>query len=491
MRWWHHPAMPSGPPTPTSATPRSTPSPRHGGHHPSSRQSLPACRSRAGRMPSTPPSPPTTVVGVVLPDTCLPGGDLFTWSTDRGPRAHRARRLGSGGVGRRSRPAPPRRPHHPSRSTGGERHRPGVRRRVGGARPASAPGRWPTSSPGPRRRRGRVRGVGRLSTSLGATADLLSGLRSASRWPPSPATRADGRRPGTVLRRPGWPRPSPSPASRAAPASTAGPSARRSPPPPAGSSPPTTWPPCRLTGWSRSGWWCTVGTGVDDPPQQPRLRHPRRRLARRADGLCPRVGAAHAPLDRGVPGGGRRVGRSRRRSRADPPLSAADLVSVDRLRRLLDAHRPRHSAGAWPSPAPAVGGTTYLCCRDGNGLGVSLIQSNFHGIGSGLSAGDTGVFLHDRRCRVLPGAGPPQRTAPGKPAGAHTVTDAVDRRGRAAHAARDQGPLVPAADPPPDGRPPRRHRARPGRGDAAASVGGRRRGDRPERGSWSRSRHGA
>jgi gamma-glutamyltranspeptidase / glutathione hydrolase len=108
---------------------------------------------------------------------------------------------------------------------------------------------------------------------------------------------------------------------------------------------------------------------------------------------------------------------------ADPgrtPLSAADLVSVDRLRRLLDAIDP-DTAGAWPSPAPAVGGTTYLCCRDGNGLGVSLIQSNFHGIGSGLSAGDTGVFLHNRGAGFCLVPGHPNELGPGnRPA--HTLS---------------------------------------------------------------------
>jgi gamma-glutamyltranspeptidase/glutathione hydrolase len=38
-------------------------------------------------------------------------------------------------------------------------------------------------------------------------------------------------------------------------------------------------------------------------------------------------------------------------------------------------------------------------------MGVSLIQSNFHGIGSGLGAGDTGVFLHNRGAgfNLIPG----------------------------------------------------------------------------------------
>ena len=42
------------------------------------------------------------------------------------------------------------------------------------------------------------------------------------------------------------------------------------------------------------------------------------------------------------------------------------------------------------------GGTAYMTVLDGSGMGVSFIQSNFAGIGSGLSAGDTGVWLHNR-----------------------------------------------------------------------------------------------
>ena len=114
---------------------------------------------------------------------------------------------------------------------------------------------------------------------------------------------------------------------------------------------------------------------------------------------------------------------------ADPariPLSASDLVSARRLAPLLDAI-DAESAGVWRRPAPGAGGTTYLCCRDGAGMGVSLIQSNFHGIGSGLSAGDTGVFLHDRGAG-FPGARPRQRAGPREPAGAHVVAHTVDRR---------------------------------------------------------------
>jgi gamma-glutamyltranspeptidase/glutathione hydrolase len=44
----------------------------------------------------------------------------------------------------------------------------------------------------------------------------------------------------------------------------------------------------------------------------------------------------------------------------------------------------------------ARGGTTYLCAVDGDGLAVSLMQSNAMGFGSQLVAPGTGVFLHNR-----------------------------------------------------------------------------------------------
>jgi gamma-glutamyltranspeptidase/glutathione hydrolase len=108
---------------------------------------------------------------------------------------------------------------------------------------------------------------------------------------------------------------------------------------------------------------------------------------------------------------------------ADPatvPLRASELLSTRRLRPLLDAI-DSDAAGVWPPSATADGGTTYLCCRDGAGMGVSLIQSNFHGIGSGLSAGDTGVFLHDRGAGFCLVPGHANELAPGnRPA--HTLS---------------------------------------------------------------------
>ncbi|MEN8239064.1 MAG: gamma-glutamyltransferase [Actinomycetota bacterium] len=77
------------------------------------------------------------------------------------------------------------------------------------------------------------------------------------------------------------------------------------------------------------------------------------------------------------------------------PLSAAALLDTDRLaKRAATIDRTR--AGRWPMPEPSPAGTAYMTVKDGSGMGVSFIQSNYAGIGSGLSAGDTGVFLHNR-----------------------------------------------------------------------------------------------
>ena len=49
-------------------------------------------------------------------------------------------------------------------------------------------------------------------------------------------------------------------------------------------------------------------------------------------------------------------------------------------------------------PEPKGGGTAYMTVRDSEGLGISLIQSNFHGIGSRIGVDSYGFFLHNRGC---------------------------------------------------------------------------------------------
>jgi gamma-glutamyltranspeptidase/glutathione hydrolase len=80
------------------------------------------------------------------------------------------------------------------------------------------------------------------------------------------------------------------------------------------------------------------------------------------------------------------------------PRSAVDwreLLDTGRLDRLAAAVDPS-AAGRWPRPTPVPGGTAYMCTAGADGQAVSFIQSNFMGIGSGIGAGDTGFFLHNR-----------------------------------------------------------------------------------------------
>jgi gamma-glutamyltranspeptidase/glutathione hydrolase len=65
---------------------------------------------------------------------------------------------------------------------------------------------------------------------------------------------------------------------------------------------------------------------------------------------------------------------------------------LDRIAASIDRSRPNR----WPVPTPAPGGTAYMCTATADGQAVSFIQSNFMGIGSGIGAGDAGFFLHNR-----------------------------------------------------------------------------------------------
>ena len=95
------------------------------------------------------------------------------------------------------------------------------------------------------------------------------------------------------------------------------------------------------------------------------------------------------------------------------PEPPAALVSDERIAeraRRVDPGR----AGDFTSPSPAPGGTAYLAVIDAAGLAVSFIQSNFMGIGSGLGAGDAGFFLHNRGAGFDLRPGHPNELAPGK-----------------------------------------------------------------------------
>jgi gamma-glutamyltranspeptidase/glutathione hydrolase len=98
---------------------------------------------------------------------------------------------------------------------------------------------------------------------------------------------------------------------------------------------------------------------------------------------------------------------------ATAPIHERDLldpVRLDALGGLIDGTR----AGVYPAPRRGPGGTAYMCAVDAAGMAVSLIQSNFHGIGSGRSAGATGVFLHNRGAGFSVVEGHPNELLPGR-----------------------------------------------------------------------------
>ncbi len=74
------------------------------------------------------------------------------------------------------------------------------------------------------------------------------------------------------------------------------------------------------------------------------------------------------------------------------------------------------------------GDTTYLCTTDGDGMGVSLIQSNASGFGSWLVEPTTGINLHNRGLGFSLEAGHPAELRPGaRPP--HTLAPALATRG--------------------------------------------------------------
>jgi gamma-glutamyltranspeptidase/glutathione hydrolase len=84
------------------------------------------------------------------------------------------------------------------------------------------------------------------------------------------------------------------------------------------------------------------------------------------------------------------------------------LQSIAGRLDLIDTER---ASNRW---APGRDGdTTYLCTIDGTGMGVSLIQSNAAGFGSGLAEPSTGINLHNRGIGFNLREGHPAELRPG------------------------------------------------------------------------------
>jgi len=108
----------------------------------------------------------------------------------------------------------------------------------------------------------------------------------------------------------------------------------------------------------------------------------------------------------------------RARYYADPSFSkvpAEYLVSkayAAERAKLIDPRRI--NPNVHPGQAPSHGDTTYFTVADANGMMVSMIQSNFRGMGSGLVADGLGFMFQDRGQLFSLKDGHPNLYAPGK-----------------------------------------------------------------------------
>src|SRR5207248_10288080 len=78
-----------------------------------------------------------------------------------------------------------------------------------------------------------------------------------------------------------------------------------------------------------------------------------------------------------------------------PVSGLIDKKYADERRKLLDMNKAakRYDAG---NPALRQGDTIYLTTADSSGMMVSLIQSNYRGMGSGMTPPGLGFVLQDR-----------------------------------------------------------------------------------------------
>jgi gamma-glutamyltranspeptidase/glutathione hydrolase len=94
----------------------------------------------------------------------------------------------------------------------------------------------------------------------------------------------------------------------------------------------------------------------------------------------------------------RQAAADRDRILADPDSADVDsggLLAPSRIAQLADRIDPARVMATEPR-SRLPGGTAYMCVTDSDGVAVSLIQSNYHGIGSSRAVPDGGFILHDR-----------------------------------------------------------------------------------------------
>ena len=73
-------------------------------------------------------------------------------------------------------------------------------------------------------------------------------------------------------------------------------------------------------------------------------------------------------------------------------FNGLNLEYLKSLSKLIN----KDTTSVFGQPKELGGGTAYMCTKDNDGNAVSLIQSNFHGIGSTIGVDDFGFFLHNR-----------------------------------------------------------------------------------------------
>jgi gamma-glutamyltranspeptidase/glutathione hydrolase len=159
--------------------------------------------------------------------------------------------------------------------------------------------------------------------------------------------------------------------------------------------------PLRTEAWGRVLWtippnsqgyltlaaaWIAAGLDLPDDPDDPRWAHLTIEAARQAG--YDRLDVLHEHADGDA------------------------LLSPGRLGPRRDAIGD--GAATLGEPPPRDGGTTYLCTMDRNRMGVSLIQSNAAGFGSGLIVPGVRIFLQNRGLGFSLQPGHPAEYGPGK-----------------------------------------------------------------------------
>ncbi len=107
----------------------------------------------------------------------------------------------------------------------------------------------------------------------------------------------------------------------------------------------------------------------------------------------------------------------RARYYADPHFAKVPeswLVSKGYAKQRAALIRPDRISPVRPGEAPSKGDTTYFTASDSDGMMISMIQSNFRGMGSGLVADGLGFMFQDRGQLFVLKDGHPNIYAPGK-----------------------------------------------------------------------------